>query len=209
MYMVIPAYRVVADFEDGLAKYARSDFAVAVDSCTAAIFLCLEYFKANSIYGRKYAENIITIPKRTFPSIPMEILHAGYKLQFEDLDWKGIYQLKPLPIYDGAKRFHEGMYMYNSFHCLSFHYKKHLPIGRGGAILTNNGDAARWFRQARFFGRNEGVPLSKDQFAMCGWNLYMDPPRAARGLTLLSMMKDSNPDLLEDYSDLSKQKIFN
>ena len=200
------AYGVVADFEDVLAKYARSDFAVAVDSCTAAIFLCLEYFK-KSIYG-KCSDKVITIPKRTFPSIPMEILHTGYKLQFEDLNWKGIYQLKPLPIYDGAKRFHEGMYIHNSFHCLSFHYKKHLPIGRGGAILTNNQKAAEWFRQARFFGRHAGVPLSEDQFAMCGWNLYMDPPRAARGLTLLSMMSDNNPDLVENYPDLSKQEIF-
>ena len=37
----------------------------------------------------------MTIPKKTYLSVPMSIIHSGGKVEFEDLDWSGIYQLKP------------------------------------------------------------------------------------------------------------------
>lgn len=199
-------YNVVRQFESVIAQYAGSNYGIAVDSCTAAIFLSLSYCYQNITIDTNI--ETITIPKHTYPSVPMEIIHAGFQVCFEDIAWKGCYQLEPLNIFDSAKRFTKDMYIPNSLYCLSFHYKKHLPIGRGGMILTDDHDAVNWLRCARYMGRHEGVPLDCDEFELCGWNLYMDPPRAARGLTLFSTMNAVNPDLEEIYPDLSKKRIF-
>ncbi len=128
-------YLVVRQFEKELASYAGSKYAVSVDSCTSALLLCCAYVKVEEV----------TIPCRTYPSVPCSVIHAGGKVCFEDISWSGVYQLKPYPIWDGAKRFHRNMYIQDSFHCLSFHMKKQLPIGTGGAILTDDKEAAEIF----------------------------------------------------------------
>lgn len=198
--MKIHPFQTVINFETALASYAGSKYAVAVESCTAAILLSCAYYKVKEV----------TIPSRTYPSIPCSIIHAGGKVKFENLDWSGIYQLKPYPIYDGAKRFRKGMYISGSLHCLSFHAKKILPIGRGGAILTDDEKAYKWLKTASFDGRHSGVPLSEDKFEMIGWNVYMTPEQAARGHLLLSMANDYYEDQKEipPYPDLSKFDIY-
>lgn len=188
------------NFEAALAEYAGSKYAIGVDSCTSALLLACAYMNVQEV----------SIPKRTYPSVPCAIIHAGGTVKFEDVDWSGVYQLKPYPIYDGAKRFRRNMYIPGSFHCLSFHAKKLLPIGRGGAILTDDHDAVEWFKMARFDGRHERVPLHMDKFEMIGWNVYMTPEQASRGHLLLSVMKDENEDQEENppYPDLSKFEIY-
>jgi len=126
---------------------------------------------------------------------------------FENIEWEGVFQLKPYPIYDGSKRFKRGMYIQDSYQCLSFHTKKLLKIGKGGMILTNDEEAFRWFKLARNAGRND-VPISEDTFEMIGWNMYMTPEQAARGILLMDAMPDYNPDQTEEYPDLSKNKIY-
>ncbi len=196
------AFDSVRNFEKTIANFAGSKFGVAVDSCTNAIFLALQYCKVEN--------KEVEIPCRTYPSIPCSIIHAGGKVKFKDYKWKGIYQLQPFPIIDGAKRFTKDMYVKNTFHCLSFHARKHLPIGRGGMILTDDEDAYKWFKRARFDGRDE-CKLEQDRFEMLGWNFYMTPEQASRGLLLFSMTPDVNEDLMEipDYPDLSKYEIYN
>ena len=68
---------------------------MSMNSCTNALFLACKWHKV----GKE-----VIIPKRTYLSPPQSITQAGGKLVFEDLDWQGIYQLKPFPIYDAAKR---------------------------------------------------------------------------------------------------------
>jgi dTDP-4-amino-4,6-dideoxygalactose transaminase len=188
------AYDVVEQFEKEIAEFAGAKYAIAVDSCTNALFLSLMYCSRQP--------QRITIPKYTYISVPSSIIHAGYKVQFEDLDWTGVYQLKPLPIFDGAVRFKRNMYS-SGFHCLSFHIKKHLKIGRGGMILTDDNEAAKWFKLARFNGRNP-VNHTGDTFRMLGWNFYMTNSDAARGLWLLSTMVGEQPDITtNNYPDLS------
>jgi dTDP-4-amino-4,6-dideoxygalactose transaminase len=195
-------YQVVKDFEDSVAEYTRAPYAVAVDSCTNALFLCLQYLRI----GNEKME--ITIPSRTYPSVPCQIIHAGGKVKFEDKKWDGIYRLKPTNIYDSAKRLTKGMYISKSYMCLSFHGKKHLPIGRGGMILTDSKSAVKWLKMARFDGRHE-CSLESDCLAMLGWNCYMTPEQASKGLTLLSFLPDKNKDLpWEPYQDLSKYEMY-
>jgi len=196
-------YLIVNTFEEAIADYAGSKYAVAVESCTAAIFLSLQYL------GVKGVE--ISIPKNTYPGVACSILHAGGKIKFTDEQWAGIYELAPLGIWDGALRFKRGMYHKNGFHCLSFHIKKLLPIGRGGMILCNNKIAYEWFKKARFDGRNP-IPLQDDNFTMLGWNMYLEPSAAARGIQLLQALGDKELDDIsvesQKYPDLSKFSIY-
>lgn len=199
------AYDVVKDFEKTIAKWAGSKYGVAVDSCTNAIFLCLKYWNVASM-------TLIKLPKRTYPGVAMSVVHSGYLFEFEDIKWKGIYWILPTNIIDSALRFKKNMYIPNTYYCLSFHYKKHLPIGRGGMILTNDKKAVNWLRKARWDGRNPNLPLNKDNAAFCGWNMYMTPNQAARGLALFEAIKHKNlPDLKveeQHYPDLSKWRCF-
>lgn len=200
-------YFVIDEFEKTLAEYAGSTYGVAVESCTAALFLSLEY--------RRHKKKIkhlgsIGIPAHTYPGVACSIIHAGGHVKFSDNEWKGIYELYPYNVIDGALRFQKGMYS-TGLHCLSFHVKKHLPIGRGGMILTDDEEAYRWLKKARFDGRDE-VPLQQDEFTMLGWNMYMTPEQAVRGLQLFSVIKNKVlPDLdvqSQQYPDLSKFRVY-
>ena len=70
-------------------------------------------------------------------------------------------------------------------------------------ILTDDEDAVEWFKKARHDGREEGVPLKDCKYDMLGWNCYMTPEQAARGLQLLSLYPEHKKDLpVEDYGEL-------
>lgn len=202
--MATNPYTVVHDFEERVAEWAGSRWAVAVESGTAAIFLSLMYRRDHGGVGE------VSIPKHTYPSVPCSIIHAGGTVKFTDEDWDGVYELKPLDIIDGALRFRKGMYQ-GGMHCLSFHIKKHLPIGRGGMILTDSARERDWLYRARFDGRGP-VPLLEDDFTMLGWNMYMEPSQAARGIQLFEVIRNrDNPDLdvrSQGYPDLSKYTCY-
>jgi hypothetical protein len=155
----------------------------------------------------------VTIPSKTYLSVPMSIINAGGEVIFDKTPvtnhWVGIYQLKPYPIYDAAKRLTSNMYVKNSFMCLSFHIKKHLGIGKGGMILTDDYDAMVWFKKARYEGRNE-VYYKNDNVDSIGWNMYMTPQEAAHGLCLMQNYPPQNKDLdeLNGYRDLTEFEIF-
>lgn len=200
--MSVNAFNVVKDFEETIAAYAGAKYGVSVLSCSDAIFLSCLYKRVKEVF----------IPKETYPSVPCGIINAGGSVKFTDEKWDGIYELKPYGIIDGALRFRKGMYIPGSLHCLSFHLKKLLPIGRGGMILTDDKDAYEWLKKARFDGRTEGAPLNQDNLTILGWNMYMSPDTAARGLWLFNMIKDKEfPDMKvseQGYPDLSKFSIY-
>jgi len=196
-------YKIVKMFEEEIAEYTGAPYAVSVDNCTNALFLVCKYLNVKEV----------TIPSKTYLSVPMSIIHSGAEVIFDKTEetnnWKGIYQLKPYPIYDAAKRFTYDMYIPGSFMCLSFHIKKHLKIGKGGMILTNNPDAVAWFKKARYEGRGEKM-YHEDNIDMLGWNMYMTPQQAAHGLALMQNMPQQNNDLGENegYRDLTEFKVF-
>ena len=135
-------YKIVKMFEEEVADYTGAPYAISVDSCTSALFLCCKYLEVTDVI----------IPSKTYLSVPQSIINSGGNVVFDPStnDWSGVYQLKPYPIYDAAKRFTSGMYIPNTFMCLSFHIKKHLKIGKGGMILTDNKESVDWFREARY-----------------------------------------------------------
>jgi hypothetical protein len=139
----------------------------------------------------------------------MSIINAGAEVQFVDKEWRGLYQLEPLPVWDSARYFTSGMYVQGSMQCVSFHATKILGDTQGGAILLDSGEADRWLRRMRFDGRTEGVPPSKDTFTEIGYHCYMSPDVAARLLHRLSVLPKHNKPLHnDDYPDLSAFEVF-
>lgn len=192
------AFQVVRDFEKAICNYTGAPFCVTVNSCTMALLLACKYLKVETV----------SIPKFTYVSVPMSIIHAGGKVEFRDEDWSGAYQLKPYPIWDSARHFTSGMYLDGQYICLSFHWSKILGIQQGGAILHDDPVADQWLRKARFDGRTEGVRPKNDNFIL-GYHCYMSPEIAAEGLVRLSFLPKHNRELPnDDYPDLSQVPIF-
>jgi dTDP-4-amino-4,6-dideoxygalactose transaminase len=202
-------YDITNEFEKALADYTGATYVVTVDNQSNALFLSLMY---EQVRGQE-----ITIPSRTYPSVPCEIIHAGARVKFKLTNGKtikGAYQLEPTNVWDSALRFTADMYIPNTHMCVSFTGPyKHFKLSKGGAILTDNHDAYLWFKRARYSGRRE-CSYHDDNLDMLGWNFYMMPELAARGLLLMSQFyntdgtKKHNEDLELPYPDLSKFKIY-
>ena len=202
------AYKITEDFEKSLSDYTGAPFVVTVDNQSNALFLALMYEKVSGIE--------IEIPSRTYPSVPCEIIHAGAKVKFKPVEGntlKGSYQLYPTKVWDSALSFTYGMYKPNTHMCVSFTGPyKHLKLSKGGAILTDDYEAYKWFKRARYSGRRE-CSYHEDDFDMLGWNFYMIPELSARGLLLMNQFYRNgkpihNEDIELPYPDLSKFKIY-
>lgn len=234
-------HEVTREFEAGLCEYTGARYAVAVNSCTAALLLAVAWSLRPTVdqpysktynwvsrdkYGpvlREHHLQEVSIPRLTYASVPQSICHAGGWPLFRDEQWAGWYQLRPLPVWDSARRFTSGMYrgailngvdavdMAGQFVCVSFHASKILGLEQGGAILHDNAEADEWFRRARFDGRTPGVAPRDDVNlgSMIGWHCYMNPTTAALGLLKLHSLPQHNADLpWDDYCDLSKLEVW-
>jgi len=208
--------KVIEDFEQTIAEFAGAKYGVAVSSCTNAIFLSLQYLKS---IGEVKDNDMIIIPSHTFLSVPCQIKLCNLQVKFEDIKWSGTYRLFPTRVFDCATRFTKDMFKtpinrvfdWTALQCLSFQYRKHLKIGRGGMIITDDKDAVRWLRMARINGRHVGTTQSDELLEFCGWNMYMTPEQAARGLSLFEALTSKDlPDCGSDktYPDISTQKVF-
>ena len=203
MKMINNPYKIVKLFENEISNFTGAKYAISTDSCTNALFLICKYLEVQEV----------TIPSKTYLSVPQSIIHAGGEVIFDRRDktnqWSGLYQLKPYPIYDSAKRLKKGMYIKGSYMSLSFHIKKQLPISKGGMILTDDKEAAEWFKKARYEGRSE-KNYKEDDIDFLGWNMYMTPQQAAHGLALMQNYPDDHDDLYENngYRDLTDFTVF-
>ena len=195
-------YKIVSMFEECIADYTGAPYALSIDSCTDALFLTCKYLQVSDVY----------IPSKTYLSVPQSIMQAGGNVIFDESrnNWSGIYQLKPYPIWDSAKRLTSNMYIDGSYMCLSFHIKKTLKIGKGGMVLTDDKEFVDWFRRARYEGRGWQTFYKDDNIKTTGWNMYMTPQQAAHGLCLLQNYPLHVPDLIEEngYLDLRRFDLF-
>jgi dTDP-4-amino-4,6-dideoxygalactose transaminase len=209
-------HKITEEFENKLSEYTGAPFTICLDNQSNALFLSLTYYKLK----HNLKDLVVNIPQRTYPSVPCEIIHTGSKVKFvesEGKTLKGAYQLDPTNVWDSALRFTSNMYIPNSFMCLSFTGPyKHLKLSKGGAILTDDFQAYKWFKKARFSGRDE-CSYHDDDFdnnPVIGWNFYMMPEIATRGLLLLQQFynadgtKKTNEDIELPYPDLSKYKLY-
>jgi dTDP-4-amino-4,6-dideoxygalactose transaminase len=202
-------YDITNEFEKRLADYTGAPYVVTVDNQSNGLFLAPMY--------ENVKDQEITIPSRTYPSVPCEIIHAGAKVKFTPVKGKtikGAYQLAPTNVWDSALSFTADMYKPGTHMCISFTGPyKHFKLSKGGAILTDNHDAYLWFKRARYSGRRE-CSYHDDNLDMLGWNFYLMPELAARGLLLMNQFyninkkKKSQNDLELPYPDLSKFEVY-
>ena len=193
------SFKPIKDFEDQLSAFFGSPYAVATDCCTHALELCLRYTKANKI----------VVPKHTYISVPMLSIKLGIDLEWKDEQWLDYYYLSD-KIIDAAVLWRENSYIKNTFMCVSFQFKKHLSLGRGGVILLDNKEAALELKKMSYDGRTPDTPWASQNISSMGYHYYMTPETANLGLKKLPEAKQSKPKqwTINDWPDLTTMDIF-
>ena len=191
----------VAQFENLIAKYFNAPYAVAVDSCTHAIELCLRYTGYDNV----------TCPKQTYLSIPMTFEKLKLNWSFEDYQWYDYYYIGNTRIIDAAVYWKKDGYIPDTFMCLSFQYKKHLNVCRGGMILVNKDYDYVKLKKMSYDGRIPDIPWAEQDVDTLGYHYYMTPETAKLGIERFHQVKDKTPKTWtnENYPDISKMKVFN
>ena len=193
-------FQVVAEFEAEIANYFGSSHAVAVDSCTHGVELCLRYKKVDKLI----------VPRRTYISIPFLANKLGISLEWKDEDWINFYEIGATKIFDAAVLWAPNSYKSGTMMCLSFQYKKHLSLGRGGMILLDDAVAAEQLKKMSYDGRLPEVPWREQNIDTVGYHYYMTPETAQMGLDKLNTARQTEPKkwVVEDWPDLTKMEIF-
>ena len=194
------SFGIVKEFEIELAKFYGSPYAVAVDSCTHSIELCLRY---------KEVKKII-LPKRTYLSIAFLSQKLGIQLEWKDEQWSDFYYLGETNIIDAAVLWKRKSYIPGTLMCLSFQYQKHLSLGRGGMILTDDNNARGELKRMSYDGRIPDIPWREQNIKSIGYHYYMTPETAQLGLDKLPDAIKTKPKKwkIEDWPDLQKMDIF-
>jgi dTDP-4-amino-4,6-dideoxygalactose transaminase len=196
-------FNVVTEFESEISKFFGSSYAVAVDSCTHGIELCLRYTK----------ETKINVPKRTYLSVPFLAEKMGLERVWRDEVWEDYYTLNygEKKIIDAAVLWGKNTYVPNTFMCVSFQYQKHLSLGRGGVILLDNQDDYINLKKMSYDGRLPNIPWRDQDIDMVGFHYYMTPETAKLGLDKLQEAIKTTPRKwsVNDWPDLTQMKIFN
>lgn len=203
--MDLPPFRYMTNwkpvkiFENKVAEFFGAPFAVAVDSATHGLELCLRYKKSE----------VITCPKRTYLSVPFLAEKLNIRRVWMDWEWKDYYMLTP-KIIDAAVLWKPDSYVLGSFMCISFQYQKHLSLGRGGMILCDDGEAALKLKKMSYDGRMPGIPWRYQDIDTMGFHYYMTPEVAKLGLEKLPAAIATEPRqwTVEDWPDLTQMKIF-
>ena len=94
--------------------------------------------------------------------------------------------------------------------CLSFQYKKHLSLGRGGMILTDDKESAILLKKMSYDGRLPDIPWREQNIDTMGYHYYMTPEIAERGVNQFFNAMTSKPKkwTVEDWPDLTQMEIF-
>ena len=193
-------FDVIGEFERELSSIFGSPYAVAVDCCTHAIELCLRHMNIQHF----------SVPKRTYISVPFLAKKLNISFEWKDENWQDYYYLGGTNIIDAAVLWRSGSYIPGTFMCVSFQYRKHLSLGRGGIILTDNRESANILKKMSYDGRSPSVPWRQQDINMVGYHYYMTPETAKLGLEKLPMAIDTEPKIwtTNDSPDLTKMEIF-
>lgn len=194
------SFDLITKFEKEIAKFYGAPFAVAVDCCTHALELCL----------RQQDIKHYTVPKRTYISVPFLADKLGITFEWREEEWQDYYYLGGTNIIDAAVLWKEGSYIPSTFMCVSFQFRKHLSLGRGGIILTDNEKNATILKKMSYDGRLPDIPWREQNIDTMGYHYYMTPETAALGLQKLPEAIETKPKqwTVNDWPDLTKMEIF-
>ena len=93
---------------------------------------------------------------------------------------------------------------------LSFQFQKHLSLGRGGMILTDNEKQAHELKKMSYDGRLPDIPWREQNISSIGYHYYMTPETAQLGLDKLQQAIDTPPRVwqVSDWPDLRLMDVF-
>lgn len=170
----------IPKLEKEFSRYTGFKYGVAVNSCTSAIALCLEYEKPK----------IASIPAMTYASVANEIIRSGSTLHLDD-DWKAgyAYRLGGTDIIDSAhsvvrKTIHDGKDKF----CYSFYPTKLVPSYEGGMICTDDKEFYDWAILNRQMGRTGYGAYYDIKYAGAKYN--MTPIQAREALRSLRRLPE-------------------
>jgi hypothetical protein len=195
-------FDIVSTFEKKISEFFGSTYAVAVDSCTHGLELCLRYTN----------ETKINVPMRTYLSVPFLAEKLCIEREWRDENWENYYTLNygDKRIIDAAVLWKKNSYIPNTFMCISFQYQKHLSLGRGGIILLDNEIDYISLKKMSYDGRIPNLPWREQDIDTIGFHYYMTPETAQLGLNKLQDAIYTPPRqwVVTDWPDLTKMKIF-
>ena len=168
------SFDVIKKFEMRVADFFGSPYAVAVDCCTHGVELSLRLTNATKIY----------CPKRTYISIPNLSTKMGIGLEWKDENWSEYYYLTDRVI-DAAVLWRSNSYIEGTLMSISFQFKKHLSLGRGGVILVDNKEDYIELKKMSYDGRLPDIPWREQNISSMGYHYYMTPETAQKGINKL------------------------
>lgn len=193
------SFQAITDFENEVAKFFGAPYAVAVDCCTHGLELCLRHKKANNI----------TVPKHTYLSVPMLADKLSLDLIWTDEKWKDFYYVTE-DIIDAAVNWKKDSYIPGTYMCVSFQFRKHLSLGRGGIILFDKKEDFDTLKKMSYDGRSPDESWSVQNIKTIGYHYYMTPETAELGLKKLPEAISRVPKkwVYTDWPDLTKMDVF-
>lgn len=194
------SFEAISKFENQVSSWFGAKKGIAVDSCTHGIELCLRMQNVEEL----------CVPKRTYISIPSLANKLGVPLKWKEESWEDYYFIEGTNIADAAVLWRKDSYIPNTFMCLSFQFQKHLSLGRGGMILTDNEQAAEDLKKMSYDGRLPDIPWRDQNISTLGYHYYMTPETAQIGLDKFDDAINTKPKkwVLNDWPDLTKMEVF-
>lgn len=193
-------FKIVEEFENKIADFFGAPYAVSTDCCTHAIELCLRH------------QNVLAAvcPSNTYISIPFTLEKLKIKWRFEDRQWKDYYCLGNTNIIDAAVFWQRNGYIPGTLMCLSFQFKKHLNLGRGGVILTDDRQTYEALKKMVYDGRERNTPWAEQNIKTVGYHYYMTPEIAQLGLDKFTDAARTIPRTWDykDYPYLPNMDVF-
>jgi len=191
----------VKEFEKEFAKLCGAKYAVATNSCTAALDIAVRI----APLGKE-----VTVSPFTFISSALCVINAGKKVKFVDIDeYSMCTREADIQVLYGGNDFGKGI-IYDMAHsggekhkglisCWSFHAVKNLPTGDGGMLTTNDPKLYRRAKALSWCG------IDKNTFDRSGerysWDYNIQEPglkanmndvTAAIGLAQIKTVKERN-----------------
>ena len=193
------SFQVIADFEDEIASFFGAPYAVAVDCCTHGIELCLRMKQVKKI----------KVPKRTYLSVPMLAKKLNIDMEWTDQIWQDYYHLTD-DIIDAAVLWRENSYIPSTYMSVSFQFRKHLSLGRGGIVLFDKEEDYDILKRMSYDGRSPDESWSVQNIKTIGYHYYMTPETAELGLKKLPEAIKRKPKqwIHTDWPDLTTMDVF-
>jgi dTDP-4-amino-4,6-dideoxygalactose transaminase len=193
------SFEKIKEFENEIAKFFGAPFAVAVDCCTHGLELSLRFNQTKEI----------AVPNRTYLSVPMLADKLNIQIKWLDKEWQGYYYLTNNVI-DAAVLWKRNSYIPGTMMSVSFQFKKHLSLGRGGMILLDDPIAREKLKEMSYDGRSPDLPWTEQNIKTIGYHYYMTPETAELGLAKLPAAISTPPKrwVYEDWADLTKMDVF-